>query len=44
MLLEENIGRTLLDGNHIKIPFDQPPRVIKKQKFKWDLFKFKTFT
>ena len=26
-LLEENIGRTLLDINHSKIFFDPPPRV-----------------
>ena len=25
-LLEENIGRTLFDINHSKIPFDPPPR------------------
>ena len=25
-LLEENIGRTLFDINHNKIPFDPPPR------------------
>ena len=27
-LLEENIGRTLLDINQIKILFDWPPRVM----------------
>ena len=32
-LLEENIGRTLLDLNHSKIFFDPPPRVMEiKQK------------
>ena len=25
-LLEENIGRTLFDINHSKVPFDPPPR------------------
>ena len=28
-LLEENIGRTLLDINHRKIFFNPPPRVMK---------------
>ena len=28
-LLEENIGRTLSDINHISILFDPPPRVMK---------------
>ena len=28
-LLEENIGRTLSDINHINIFFDSPPRVMK---------------
>ena len=28
-LLEENIGRTLFDINHIKILYDTPPRVMK---------------
>ena len=38
-LLEENIGRTLLDINHSKIFFDPPPRVmeIKTKINKWDL-------
>ena len=32
-LLEENIGRTLLDINHTMIFFDPPPRVMEiKQK------------
>ena len=33
-LLEENIGRTLLDINHSKILFDLPPRVTEKNKQK----------
>ena len=28
-LLEENIGRTLYDINHSKIPFEPPPREMK---------------
>ena len=38
-LLEENIGRTLYDINHSKIPFDPPPREmeIKTKINKWDL-------
>ena len=28
-LLEENIGRTLIDINHSNIFFDPPPRVMK---------------
>ena len=37
-LLEENLGRTLYDINHIKILFDPPPRVmeIKTKINKWD--------
>ena len=37
-LLEENIGRTLIDINHNKIFFDPPPRAMKiKTKIKkWD--------
>ena len=44
-LLEENIGRTLHDINHSKIPFDPPPREmeIKTQINKWDLMKLKSF-
>ena len=44
-LLEENIGRTLFDINHIKIFFDSPPRVmeIKTKINKWDLMKLKSF-
>ena len=29
ILLEENIGRTLVDINHSKIFFDPPPRVLE---------------
>ena len=45
-LLEENIGRTLYDINHRKIPFYPPPRVmeIKTKINKWDLMKLKAFT
>ena len=44
-LLEENIGRTLFDINHIKILYDTPPRVmkIKTRINKWDLIKLKSF-
>ena len=44
-LLEENIGRTLLDINHSKICFDPPPRVmeIKTKINKWDLMKLTSF-
>ena len=28
-LLEENIGRTLSNVNHCKIPYDPPPRVME---------------
>ena len=44
-LLEENIGRTLYDINHSKIPYDPPPRVteIKTKVNKWDLIKLKIF-
>ena len=31
-LLEENIGRTLFDGNHSKIFFHPPPRVMEIKK------------
>ena len=43
-LLEENIGRTLLDINHSKIFFDPPPGVMKiKTKInKWDLINLKS--
>ena len=44
-LLEENIGRTLIDINHNKIFFDPPPRVmeIKTKINKGDLMKLKSF-
>ena len=44
-LLEENIGRTLYDINHSKIPFDPPPREmeIKTKINKWDLMILKSF-
>ena len=44
-LLEENIGRTLYDINHSKIPFDPPPREmeIKTKINKWDVMKLKSF-
>ena len=44
-LLEENIGRTLFDINHIKIFFDPRPRVmeIKTKINKWDLMKLQIF-
>ena len=44
-LLEENIGRTLLDINHSKIFFDPPPRVmeIKPKINKWDPMKLQSF-
>ena len=28
-LLEENIGKTLSDINHSRIPYDPPPRVVE---------------
>ena len=45
MLLEENIGGTLLDTNHSKILYDPPPRImeIKTKINKWDLIKLKCF-
>ena len=44
-LLEENIGKTLVDINHSKIFFDPPPRVmeIKTKINKWDLINLKIF-
>ena len=44
-LLEENIGRTLYDINHSKIPFYPPPREmeIKTKRNKWVLMKFRSF-
>ena len=44
-LLEENIGKTLSDINHSRIPYDPPPRIleIKAKINKWDLIKIKSF-
>ena len=44
-LLEENIGKTLSDINHSRIPCDPTPRVmeIKAKINKWDLIKLKSF-
>ena len=42
-LLEENIGRTLLDINHSKILCNPPPRIIKTETRKLDLVKLKIF-
>ena len=44
-LLEENIGKTLSDVNHIRILYDPPPRVMKiKAKInRWYLIKLKSF-
>ena len=44
-LLEENIGKTLSDINHIRVLYDPPPRVmeIKVKINKWDLIKLKSF-
>ena len=44
-LLKENIGKTLSDINHSRIPYDPPPRVteIKAKINKWDLIKLKSF-
>ena len=44
-LLEENIGKTLSDINHIRVLYDPPPRVmeIKVKINKWDLIKRKHF-
>ena len=44
-LLEENIGKTLSDINHIRILYDPPPRVmeIKTKINNWDLIKLKSF-
>ena len=43
--LEENIGETLSDINHSRIPDDPPPRVmeIKAKINEWDLIKLKSF-
>ena len=44
-LLEENIGKTLFDINHSRIPYDPPPRIleIKAKINKWDLIQLKSF-
>ena len=44
-LLEENIGRTLVDINQSNILYDPPPRVreIKTKVNRWDLIKLKSF-
>ena len=44
-LLEENIGKTLSNINHLRILYDPPPRIleIKAKIDKWDLIKIKSF-
>ena len=44
-LLEENIGKTLSDIHHSRIPYAPPPRIleIKAKINKWDLIKIKSF-
>ena len=44
-LLEENIGKTLSDINHIRILYDPPPRIleIKAKINKWNIIKLKRF-
>ena len=44
-ILEENIGKTLSDINHSRIPYDPSPRIleIKAKINKWDLIKIKNF-
>ena len=44
-LLEENIGKTLSDINHSRIPYDPPPRIleIKAKINKWGLIIIKSF-
>ena len=44
-LLEENIGKTLSDINHSRIPYDPSPRIleIRAKINKWDLMKLKSF-
>ena len=44
-LLEENMGKTLSDIHHSRIPYDPPPRIleIKAKINKWDLMKLKSF-
>ena len=45
MLLDENIGGTLLDTNHSKILYDPPPRImeIKTKINMWDLIILESF-
>ena len=42
-LLEENIGRTLFDINHSKIPFDSLPRIVEIKINNWGLIKLESF-
>ena len=44
-LLEENIGKTLSDIHHSRIPYDPSPRILEtKAKInKWDIIKIKSF-
>ena len=44
-LLEENIGKTLSNINHSRIPYEPPSRIleIKAKINKWDLMKLKSF-
>ena len=44
-ILEENIGKTLSDINHIRILYGQPLRIleIKAKINKWGLIKIKSF-
>ena len=44
-LLQENIGKTLSNINHIRILYDPPPTIleIKAKINKWDLIKIKSF-
>ena len=44
-LLEENIGKTLLDINHSRILYDPPPRIleIKAKIHEWNIMKLKSF-
>ena len=45
IMTEEDIGKTLSDINHIRICYDQPPRIleIKAKINKWGLIKIKSF-
>ena len=44
-LLEENVGKTLSNINHSRIPYDSPPIIleIEAKINKWDLIKIKSF-